>query len=53
MALIDIITAVNPSHAELSDSPRRARTIFTDGCPSVKILVILLIVIFCSAVNYA
>ena len=31
MALIAVITAVNASNSELSDSTRRARTIFTDG----------------------
>ena len=30
-ALIAVITAVNASHSELSDSTRRARTIITDG----------------------
>ena len=41
-ALIAVITAVNASNSELSDSTRRARTIITDGCLSVKIMVILL-----------
>ena len=44
MALIAVITAVNPVQSELSYPPRRARTIITDGSPSVKIMVILLIV---------
>ena len=44
MALIAVITAVNPSHSELSYPPRRARTIITDGKESVKIKVILLAV---------
>ena len=46
MALIEVITAVNPSHSELSYPPRRARTIITDGCASIYIKVILLIVKF-------
>ena len=49
-ALIAVITAVNASNSELSDtgsdSTRRARTIITDGQKSVKIMVILLIVKF-------
>ena len=44
MALIAVITVVNASHSELSDSTRRSRTIFTDGSKSVKIMVILPIV---------
>ena len=43
-ALIEVITAVNASHSERSDSTRRARTIFTDGSICVKIMVILLTV---------
>ena len=44
MALIAVITAVNASHSELSDSTRRSRTIFTDGKESVKIKVKMLTV---------
>mgnify|MGYP006256076665 CR=1 FL=1 len=43
-ALIAVITAVNASHSELSDSTRRARTIITDGKESVKIKVRMLTV---------
>ena len=43
-ALIAVITAVNASHSERSDSTRRARTIITAGSKSVKIMVILLTV---------
>ena len=43
-ALIEVITAVNASVIARSDSPRRSRTIITDGCLSVKIMVILLTV---------
>ena len=43
-ALIAVITAVNASVIARSDSPRRARTIITDGWRSVKIMVILLAV---------
>ena len=53
MALIAVITAVNASHSELSDSTRRARTIFTDSISSVKIMVILLIVKFKFRGHYA
>ena len=38
-ALIAVSTVVNPSHAELSDPPRRARTIITVGTICVKIMV--------------
>ena len=44
MALIAVITAVNASNSELSDSTRRARTIITDGKESVKIKVRMLTV---------
>ena len=44
MALIEVITAVNPNVTVRSDPPRRARTIITDGSPGVKIIVILLTV---------
>ena len=43
-ALIAVITAVNASHSERSDSTRRARTIITDGCESVQIMVKMLAV---------
>ena len=43
-ALIAVITAVNASVIARSDSPRRARTIITDGSSSVKIMVIFLTV---------
>ena len=43
-ALIAVITAVNASHSERSDSTRRARTIITDGYLYVSIMVILLAV---------
>ena len=43
-ALIAVITAVNASNSELSDSTRRARTIITDGKRSVEIMIILLTV---------
>ena len=43
-ALIAVITAVNASNSELSDSTRRARTIITDGFSSVKIMVKMLAV---------
>ena len=45
-ALIAVITAVNASLSKRSDSTRRARTIITDGCLGVQIMVILLIVKF-------
>ena len=37
-ALIAVITAVNASNSELSDSTRRARTIITDGCLGISII---------------
>ena len=43
-ALIAVITAVNASHSERSDSTRRSRTIFTDGTFCVKIMVKMLAV---------
>ena len=43
-ALIAVITAVNASVIARSDSPRRARTIITDGKESVKIKVRMLTV---------
>ena len=43
-ALIAVATAVNASVIARSDSPRRARTIITDGSFCVKIMVILLTV---------
>ena len=43
-ALIAVITAVNASHSERSDSTRRARTIITVGNFHVYIMVILLTV---------
>ena len=45
-ALIAVITAVNAVLPQRSYPLRCARTIITDGCPSVKIMVILLIVKF-------
>ena len=44
MALIAVITAVNASNSELSDSTRCAHTIITDGCKSVQIMVKMLTV---------
>ena len=44
MALIAVITAVNPSVTVLSDPPRRARTIITDSRASVWIMVKMLTV---------
>ena len=44
MALIAVITAVNPVQSELSYPPRRSRTIITDGSLGVKIMVIFLAV---------
>ena len=44
MALIAVITAVNPVQSELSYPPRRSRTIITNGHNSVIVMVILLIV---------
>ena len=43
-ALIAVITAVNASHSERSDSTRRARTIFTVDTICVKIMVKMLAV---------
>ena len=43
-ALIAVITAVNASHSERSDSTRRAHTIFTVGTINVKIMVKMLAV---------
>ena len=43
-ALIAVITAVNASVIARSDSPRRARTIITDGSLCVKIMVKMLTV---------
>ena len=43
-ALIAVVTAVNASHSELSDSTRRARTIITDGWKSDQIMVKMLAV---------
>ena len=43
-ALIAVITAVNASNSELSDSTRRARTIITDGEKSVFFMVKMLTV---------
>ena len=43
-ALIAVITAVNASHSERSDSTRRARTIFTVDIVFVKVMVKMLAV---------